>query len=438
VEEPLKPASAGAPGSRVVQLETHDELPSRLPELGLRRPRPVVVLVGGADGLGDARLARLRPLFEEGLAPLADSLGACVIDGGTDAGVMAMVGHARAKLGASFPLVGVAASGTVEPADSTGGRTGTSSLEPNHTHLVLVPGTRWGEESPWLAEVATWLAGDDPSVTVVVNGGEVTLDDAARSVDAGRPVLVVAGSGRAADELAAALRAPAQDRRAARLAASGLVQAVELDDGPHAMARALAGLLSTVPVRPAPAKAYRDSLKADFDAMIGTLRLSELRRRFLRARWLDQLLWVEGRADYNRRRYFFWRLITIIGGVIVPALITVNLNGTAGPRLTWATFALSLLVAVSAAVEGFFRYGERWRHYRRTAELLKTEGWQFLQLTGHYRRHAAHALAYPLFASRVEDILQQDVDAYITTVAAEPADRQPADPQDQGQPPPDA
>jgi hypothetical protein len=252
VDEPLKPASAGAPGSRVVQLETHDELPSRLLELGLRRPRPVVVLVGGADGLGDARLARLRPLFEEGLAPLADSLGACVIDGGTDAGVMAMVGHARAKLGASFPLVGVAASGTVEPADSTGGRTGTSSLEPNHTHLVLVPGTRWGEESPWLAEVATWLAGDDPSVTVVVNGGEVTLDDAARSVDAGRPVLVVAGSGRAADELAAALRAPAQDRRAARLAASGLVQAVELDDGPHAMARALAGLLSTVPVRPAP------------------------------------------------------------------------------------------------------------------------------------------------------------------------------------------
>jgi hypothetical protein len=438
VEEPLKPASPGAPGSRVIQLATRDELPSRLPELGLRRPRPVLVLVGGADGLGDARLARLRPLFEEGLAPLADSLGACVIDGGTDAGVMAMIGHARAKLGASFPLVGVAAGGTVEPADGPGGRAGASSLEPNHTHLVLVPGSRWGEESPWLAEVATWLAGDDPSVTVVVNGGEVTLDDAALSVDAGRPVLVVAGSGRVADELAAALRAPGQNRRAARLAASGLVQAVELDDGPHAMARALAGLLTTVPVPPATAKAYRDALKADFDTMIGELRLSELRRRFLRARWLDQLLWVEDRADYNRRRYFFWRLITIIGGVIVPALVTVNLNGTAGPGLTWATFAISLLVAVSAAVEGFFRYGERWRHYRRTAELLKTEGWQFLQLTGHYRRHAAHALAYPLFASRVEDILQQDVDAYITTVAAEPADRQPADPQDQGQPPPDA
>jgi hypothetical protein len=143
-----------------------------------------------------------------------------------------------------------------------------------------------------------------------------------------------------------------------------------------------------------------------------------------------------GRATAGR--YYCWRLLTILGGVTVPALVTLNLNGPVRAPLSWATFAVSLLVAISAAVEGFFRYGERWRHYRRTAELLKTEGWQFLQLTGHYRRHAAHALAYPLFASRVEDILQQDVDAYITTVAAEAADRQPADPQDQGQPPPDA
>jgi SLOG in TRPM, prokaryote/Protein of unknown function (DUF4231) len=441
VEEPPKPASSGAPGPRVVRLDRREELSTRLAELHLRPPRPVVVLVGGADGLDDARLGRLRPLFEEGLAPLADSLGACVLDGGTDAGVMALIGQARTKLGAGFPLVGVAAAGTVEPAGGAGDRADASPLEPNHTHQVLVPGSSWGAESPWLADIATWLAGDGPSVTVVVNGGEVTLEDAARSVDAGRPVLVVAGSGRAADELAAALREPAQDQRVAGLARSGLVQAVELDDGPHAMARALAGLLTTVPARPAPAQGDLDSLKADFEGMIAELRLSELRRRFLRLRWLDQLLWVEGRAEHNRRRFFLWRLITIIGGVIVPALVTVNLNDAVGAPVTWVTFGLSLLVAVSAAVEGFFRYGERWRHYRRTAELLKTEGWQFLQLTGHYRRHAAHALAYPLFASRVEDILQQDVDAYITTVAAEPADRQPTSPPNQRQgdaAPPDA
>jgi hypothetical protein len=428
MEEPPTPLSSSALPSRVIRLAKPIEVPSRLTELNLHGPRPVVVLVGGADGLDDAQLARLRPLFEEGLAPLADSLGACVIDGGTDTGVMGLIGQARAKLGASFPLIGVSASGTVAEADTTATPHDAPSLEPNHTHVVLVPGSRWGEESPWLAAIASQLAGDAPSVTVVINGGEVTFDDAARSVEAGRPVLVVAGSGRAADTMAAALQEESQDKRATELVASGLLQAVDLGAGPHALARAVAGVLTTRPeVRPV-SKSYEGWLKADFIGLIGELRLSELRRRFLQSRWLDQLLWVEGRASHNRNRYYFWRLITILGGVTVPALVTFNLNGPARAPFTWATFTVSLLVAVSAAVEGFFRYGERWRHYRRTAELLKTEGWQFFQLTGHYRRRTTHATAYPVFASRVEDILQQDIDAYITTVAAEPADKQPNKP----------
>jgi len=370
----------------------------------------------------------LRPLFEEGLAPLADALGACVIDGGTDAGVMALIGQARAKLGASFPLIGVTATGTVKPDDSAEGRATASSLEPNHSHLVLVPGARWGDESQWLADVASWVADDAPSVTVVINGGEVTFGDADLSVSAGRPVLVVSGSGRAADEMAAALQEQSCDNRAAKLAASGMVEAVDLADGPQTIARAVAAVLTTAPGRPPASTGDQDRLKADFDQLIAQLQLSELRRQFLRSRWLDQLVWVEGRATHNRDRYLFWRLITIIGGVLVPALVTLQLNGSATTPVTWTTFAVSLLVAISAAVEGFFRYGERWRHYRRTAELLNTEGWQFLRLTGHYRPHIAHGSAYPLFASRVEDILQQDVDAYITTVAAEPADKQPNKP----------
>jgi hypothetical protein len=432
--EPPPPLSSTALPSRVIRLAKPIEVPSRLAELQLGGHRPVVVLVGGADGLDDTQLARLRPLFEEGLAPLADALGACVIDGGTDTGVMGLIGQARAKLGADFPLIGVSASGTVAETGSTTTADDARPLEPNHTHVVLVPGSRWGEESPWLAAIASHLAGDAPSVTVVINGGEVTFDDAARSVEAGRPVLVVAGSGRTADTMAAALQEKGQDRRAAELVASGLLQAVDLGAGPHALARAVAGVLATGPRARPVSKGYEGWLKADFSSLIGELRLSELRRRFLQSRWLDQLLWVEGRASHNRNRYYFWRLLTILGGVTVPALVTLNLNGSTRAPLSWATFAVSLLVAISAAVEGFFRYGERWRHYRRTAELLKTEGWQFFQLTGHYRRHTTHASAYPLFASRVEDILQQDIDAYITTVAAEPADKQPNNPKDQNRP----
>lgn len=421
-------AAADGPAPRMARVATRDELPALLTNFDLRDPRPVVVLVGGAGGLEDADLARLRPLFDEGLAPVVEAVGACVIDGGTDAGVMALIGQARAKLGATFPLIGVVASGTIEPPANATTTSSAPSLEPNHTHVVLVPGSQWGDESPWLTAIAAELAGDDPSVTVVVNGGEVTVDDAIRSVDAGRPVLVVAGSRRAADTMAGALLSDTTDKRVKKVAASGLLEAVHLREGPHSFARAVAAVLTTEHVTPPPTASRDDWLRADFHALITMLRLSKLQRQFLRSRWFDQLNWVEGRASHNRDRYYVWRLITIIGGITVPALVTLNVAGSVAAWLTWTTFAVSLLVAISAAVEEFFRYGERWRHYRRTAEMLKTEGWQFFQLTGHYRRYHTHAAAYPAFAGRVEDILQQDVDAYITTVAAEPSSEQPSKP----------
>ena len=44
------------------------------------------------------------------------------------------------------------------------------------------------------------------------------------------------------------------------------------------------------------------------------------------------------------------------------------------------------MVAITASVEGFFHFGDRWRHYRVNAELLKSEGWQYLTGSGGYRK----------------------------------------------------
>ena len=77
------------------------------------------------------------------------------------------------------------------------------------------------------------------------------------------------------------------------------------------------------------------------------------------------------------------------------------------------------VVAVAVAIEGFFRYGERWRNYRRSCEVLKSEGWSFFQLTGPYGRYKTHADAYERFAGRVETIIQEDVQTYITEIVAD-------------------
>ena len=58
----------------------------------------------------------------------------------------------------------------------------------------------------------------------------------------------------------------------------------------------------------------------------------------------------------------------------------------------------------------------RWRHYRRTVEALKSEGWQFFQLSGPYA-NMTHVQAYPAFAARVEELSREEVETYMTQVA---------------------
>jgi hypothetical protein len=169
---------------------------------------------------------------------------------------------------------------------------------------------------------------------------------------------------------------------------------------------------------------YENGLKQELAGLIQKLDLDDLKKEFIRSRWLDQVLWMEGRANHARDWYYRLRLCTIIGGLIVPALVSLSASGRAGPSIIrWVTFGLSLLVAASAAVEEFFHYGERWRHYRRTVELLKIEGWLFFQSSGPYSGKS-HAEAYPSFAARVEKTIQHDVDVYVTQVVQEQKERE--------------
>jgi hypothetical protein len=133
-------------------------------------------------------------------------------------------------------------------------------------------------------------------------------------------------------------------------------------------------------------------LRTDLDALVQSLRLDPGQDHFLRSRWLENVLWMEDAAQRTRTRYYALRLTTVVGAVIVPALVSINAVGGAETAITWLTFAVSLVVAVSAAVEGFFRFGERWRHYRSLVEELKSEGWNFYELSGPYRAGgASHA-----------------------------------------------
>lgn len=220
------------------------ELPGALREMGLQRSRPTLVVVGGAAGLRQPDLHRLRPLFVDRLAPLTQELGASVVDGGTDTGVMRLMGQARAEAGADFPLIGVAALGTVTFPGANLSQPGATPLEPHHTHFVLVPGFRWGDESPWLTRTAKVLARRVPSVTILVDGGETAWEDVSQSIRVKRPVVVIGGTGRVADILAATLAGEDGGGRARELAASGLLRVVHCSEPFATLRTVIEGILS--------------------------------------------------------------------------------------------------------------------------------------------------------------------------------------------------
>ncbi|MBK8637109.1 MAG: hypothetical protein IPN92_02095 [Chromatiaceae bacterium] len=179
-----------------------------LSELSLTRPRPILILVGGAANLDATTGGALLPVFER-LAPRLDELGALVIDGGTPFGVMALMGLARRRSAAGFPLLGVAPLGRIalDPTARVPDPPGVEAdakvhLDSNHTHFLLVPGERWGDESPWITDVAEHLAGGHGSLMLVAAGGAITLLDVMHRLRAGGRVLVLAGSGGTADRLA--------------------------------------------------------------------------------------------------------------------------------------------------------------------------------------------------------------------------------------------
>lgn len=207
--------------------------------LGLKNGA-VLGLVGGAGSM-DLNVGghSLRDFFVDVLAPLAETLQAIVIDGGTDSGVMKLMGSARSEIQGTFPLVGVAAMGTVDLSARTGKYLDNVLLEPRHSHFVIVPGDRWGDESPWIARIASTLSNGFKSLTVVVNGGDITLRDISCSIREGRPVLVMSGSGRAADRVAAGLDGRTTDPEIKALVSSDLIHALDINIGSAELNQAL-------------------------------------------------------------------------------------------------------------------------------------------------------------------------------------------------------
>jgi len=179
---------------KAANISNDDDIQEALTELEIPHPEKVIVLVGGAGGIGFIDKFPMRKAVGI-VAQLAEETNSLVVDGGTQAGIMTEIGRQRKKNTFTFPLVGVVFDYLLmqeEPA---------SILEANHTHFFLTPGNNWGDESSWISKIATVIAIEKKSITVLVNGGKISRSDVEYSLLANRPTFVMRGTGRLADEI---------------------------------------------------------------------------------------------------------------------------------------------------------------------------------------------------------------------------------------------
>ena len=209
--------------------------------LGLPPPTGTIVVNGTATELDGALAADLSEVLgANGLAGAAERHGLTVITGGTDAGIFSILG--RASAARSSALVGVAPRGLVTwPGGPSGDRV---PLEPHHSHFLLVDGGAWGDETAALLALAGALGRRAPSVAVICGGGPVTRREALGHTRCGRPLVVVAGSGRVADELDG--DAPPADAETAEIVARGQITVCPLSAGGPALAQAVLAALEPV------------------------------------------------------------------------------------------------------------------------------------------------------------------------------------------------
>ena len=185
--------------------EERSDLAQAIEELGLLGEHPVIVLIGGEITEKQMDVTRLAIQF---IAQTAEDMNAIILCGGTDLGVMAEIGHVRSQNGYKFPLVGI----TLEELVTwPGGPTSMKflglgkerwQLGSHYSHFILVPGSQLGDESLWIGDAARQLSKGHQSVTILINGEEVSRKDIEVSLENGRPVIVLSNTGKLADELA--------------------------------------------------------------------------------------------------------------------------------------------------------------------------------------------------------------------------------------------
>lgn len=127
--------------------------------------------------------------------------------------------------------------------------------------------------------------------------------------------------------------------------------------------------------------------------------------------------------DLRSRRYaacfHSMRLIVTVGSLLVPALLSVQYSDNYKDSMYWITWVISLAVTMANGISTLLKVDKKYYYLHTTMELLYSEGWQYLSLTGKYSvggnllkygEAHNHTSLFPAFCHYVEKIKLRQVE----------------------------
>jgi len=136
----------------------------------------------------------------------------------------------------------------------------------------------------------------------------------------------------------------------------------------------------------------------------------------IKNRFLYEVMNYEYKRDSINKYYNGLRFVMTIGSILLPAILSIGQMDPAKlPRnfdtiTYWTSWSLSLTITACNGFLQLFSLDKNYIAYSLVVEQLKTEGWQYFQLSGKYENAQNHGQAFKQFCKSVEGVKRKQIE----------------------------
>ena len=150
--------------------------------------------------------------------------------------------------------------------------------------------------------------------------------------------------------------------------------------------------------------------------------LNDIQRKILVLRYCGVIQYYRQRVKLVAILFNIMRFVVTVGSLLVPALLSIQSPGSDSATMSsagiyWSTWAVSLAVTMSNGILALFKIDKKYYSLNTVLEQLKSEGWQYLQLSGRYSgffgdhiHKPTHKNQFVYFCNSVEKIVMHQVE----------------------------